>query len=82
MPVPGATHGDGLPPELVGWLAGTRFGDVRWFDTIDSTNRYVLDQARSGAPEGAVAVAEHQTAGRGRMGRSWVAPPEDRKSVV
>lgn len=26
-------------------------------------------------PEGAVAVADHQTAGRGRLGRSWVAPP-------
>lgn len=26
-------------------------------------------------PEGAIAVADHQTAGRGRLGRSWVAPP-------
>jgi BirA family biotin operon repressor/biotin-[acetyl-CoA-carboxylase] ligase len=26
-------------------------------------------------PEGAVAVADHQTAGRGRLGRSWIAPP-------
>lgn len=42
---------------------------------MDSTNRYLLDQARSGAPEGVVAVADHQTAGRGRLGRSWTAPP-------
>jgi BirA family transcriptional regulator, biotin operon repressor / biotin---[acetyl-CoA-carboxylase] ligase len=28
-----------------------------------------------GDPEGAVAIADHQTAGRGRLGRSWVAPP-------
>ncbi|HET6792951.1 MAG TPA: biotin--[acetyl-CoA-carboxylase] ligase [Acidimicrobiales bacterium] len=56
-------------------LAGTRFGDVRWFDEVDSTNRYLLDQARAGAPEGVVAVADHQSAGRGRLGRTWVAPP-------
>jgi BirA family transcriptional regulator, biotin operon repressor / biotin---[acetyl-CoA-carboxylase] ligase len=48
---------------------------VRWFDSLDSTNRYVLDEARGGAPEGLVAVADYQTAGRGRRGRDWVAPP-------
>ncbi|HMG28139.1 MAG TPA: biotin--[acetyl-CoA-carboxylase] ligase [Acidimicrobiia bacterium] len=48
---------------------------VRWFDSLDSTNRYVLDEARRGAPEGLVAVADFQTAGRGRRGRGWVAPP-------
>ena len=56
-------------------LAATRFGDVRWFAEIDSTNRWVLEQARAGAPEGLVAVADHQTAGRGRLGRTWTAPP-------
>jgi BirA family biotin operon repressor/biotin-[acetyl-CoA-carboxylase] ligase len=57
-------------------LAGaTRFGDVRFFDEIDSTNRYLLDQARLGAPDWVVAVADHQTAGRGRLGRAWTAPP-------
>ena len=45
------------------------------FPTIDSTNRWVLEEARAGAPEGLVAVAEHQEAGRGRRGRSWDAPP-------
>ncbi len=48
---------------------------VRWLTEVDSTNRYVLDEARAGAPAGLVAVAEHQTAGRGRLGRTWVAPP-------
>jgi BirA family biotin operon repressor/biotin-[acetyl-CoA-carboxylase] ligase len=33
-----------------------------------------MEQARSGAPEGLVAVADHQTAGRGRLGRTWEAP--------
>ena len=54
---------------------GTRFGEVRLFEELDSTNRYLLDQARAGAPEGLVAVAGHQHAGRGRLGRSWEAPP-------
>jgi BirA family transcriptional regulator, biotin operon repressor / biotin---[acetyl-CoA-carboxylase] ligase len=55
-------------------MPGTRFTDIRRFDTIDSTNRYLLDEARAGAPEGVVAVADHQTAGRGRLGRRWEAP--------
>jgi BirA family biotin operon repressor/biotin-[acetyl-CoA-carboxylase] ligase len=49
--------------------------EIRWFDQIDSTNTYVRDQARGGAPEGLVAVADHQTAGRGRLGRRWESPP-------
>ena len=55
-------------------MPDTRFVDVRRFASIDSTNRYLLDEARAGAPEGIVAVADHQTAGRGRLGRSWEAP--------
>lgn len=42
---------------------------------VDSTNRVALDLARGGAPEGVVVVAGHQTAGRGRHGRSWDAAP-------
>jgi BirA family biotin operon repressor/biotin-[acetyl-CoA-carboxylase] ligase len=64
--------------EPVAWthpqLAGTRFDDVRWFERTDSTNRYLLECAATGAPEGVVAVADEQTAGRGRLGRTWVAP--------
>src|SRR3974390_2748674 len=48
--------------------------DVRWFDEIDSTNTYLRDQARSGAAEGLVAVADFQTAGRGRFDRRWESP--------
>ena len=40
--------------------------EIRRFASIDSTNRYLLDEARAGAPEGVVAVADHQDAGRGR----------------
>jgi BirA family transcriptional regulator, biotin operon repressor / biotin---[acetyl-CoA-carboxylase] ligase len=55
-------------------MPGTRFTDIRRFDSLDSTNRYLLDEARAGAAEGVVTVAEHQSAGRGRLGRRWDAP--------
>lgn len=53
---------------------GTRFCEIRKFQTVDSTNRYLVDEASAGAPDGLVAVADHQSAGRGRLGRRWEAP--------
>jgi len=44
-------------------------------DVTDSTNRCAMEMAESGAPHGTVVVADAQTAGRGRLGRSWVSPP-------
>jgi BirA family biotin operon repressor/biotin-[acetyl-CoA-carboxylase] ligase len=52
-----------------------RTWSIRRFAELDSTNRWLLDEARGGAPDGLVVVADHQTAGRGRRGRTWVAPP-------
>jgi BirA family transcriptional regulator, biotin operon repressor / biotin---[acetyl-CoA-carboxylase] ligase len=49
--------------------------DIHRFEEIDSTNAYLRGQARLGAPEGTVAVAQHQSAGRGRLDRRWEAPP-------
>jgi len=43
-------------------------------DESPSTNAVVVARARSGAPEGCVVVTEHQTAGRGRLDRSWETP--------
>jgi BirA family biotin operon repressor/biotin-[acetyl-CoA-carboxylase] ligase len=57
-------------------LGGTRFADLRWVGETGSTNADALALARDGAPEGVVVVADHQTAGRGRRSRTWVAPPE------
>ena len=49
--------------------------DVTVVPQTGSTNADLLEQARAGAAEGLVLVAEEQTAGRGRLGRSWSAPP-------
>jgi len=56
-------------------LSSSGFADVRWHAEIDSTNRDLADLARQGHPEGVMSVADHQTDGRGRGGREWVAPP-------
>src|SRR2546428_4900805 len=44
------------------------------FDSLDSTNLEAMRQAKSGAPEGLCVVAREQTAGRGRLDRSWHSP--------
>ena len=62
--------------EAASRLAGTRFADIRWIDETGSTNADVLGLARDGEAEGIVVVADHQTAGRGRLGRTWTAPPD------
>ncbi len=49
--------------------------EIHWLDEVDSTNTYARDRARRGAPAGLVAVADHQTAGRGRLDRRWESPP-------
>ncbi|HLN69293.1 MAG TPA: biotin--[acetyl-CoA-carboxylase] ligase [Streptosporangiaceae bacterium] len=40
-----------------------------------STNADLLARAAAGEPEGAVLAAEHQSEGRGRLGRTWTSPP-------
>ena len=50
--------------------------NIIWYDTIDSTNTQAKKLALSGAPHGTVLLAGQQTGGRGRMGRSFLSPPE------
>ena len=70
-----------MPPGSPTWpldesrLAATRFSTVRIHDEVPSTNTALVEEARAGAPEGLVLVADHQTAGRGRLGRTWSAEP-------
>jgi len=62
---------DSLAPGVVRPLLGGRFGRIyRYEELCPSTQRLL----RENDPEGAVAVAEEQSEGRGRLGRSWQAP--------
>src|SRR6478672_1322809 len=66
---------DASPGEIArSALVGSRFGDVRWVAETGSTNADALELGRQGEAEGVVLVADHQTAGRGRLGRTWQAP--------
>lgn len=56
-------------------LADLRVPAVRAFDTIGSTNDEALAWAEAGAEDGSLVVADQQTMGRGRLGRSWVTNP-------
>jgi BirA family biotin operon repressor/biotin-[acetyl-CoA-carboxylase] ligase len=44
-------------------------------ESIDSTNNLAQQLAGNGAPEGTLVIADEQTSGRGRRGRSWFSPP-------
>ncbi len=48
--------------------------DIRVFQTLDSTNSYALRLLAEGAESGTAILAEAQTAGRGRLGRSFYSP--------
>ena len=48
---------------------------LRAFETLDSTNSELKKLAAEGAPEGTVVIANEQTAGRGRLGRSFASAP-------
>ncbi len=47
----------------------------QFFTTIPTTQDIARDWAAAGAPPGAIVLADEQTAGRGRQGRPWIAPP-------
>jgi BirA family biotin operon repressor/biotin-[acetyl-CoA-carboxylase] ligase len=48
----------------------------RHFRSTDSTNTRARELAAAGAPHGTIVTADEQTAGRGRQGRTWTAPPD------
>lgn len=50
--------------------------NIQYFDTLVSTNSYAKELAAQGAPHGTVVIAGMQTAGRGRMGRSFYSPKD------
>jgi BirA family biotin operon repressor/biotin-[acetyl-CoA-carboxylase] ligase len=62
------------PAELAPHLTG-RWRRIEWRAEIDSTQRLARELARAGAEEGTCVIAEAQSAGRGRLGRTWHSPP-------
>jgi BirA family biotin operon repressor/biotin-[acetyl-CoA-carboxylase] ligase len=58
-----------LDPTATGWLAR-----LERFDSVGSTNDIVARWLADGVAEVCVALADEQTAGRGRNGRTWTAP--------
>jgi len=76
-----AQHPDPLPAEFTEAFERTRTrfgrlgGTVLFFSSIHSTNDVAAALASSGAPAGALVIADAQTAGRGRRGRTWFSPP-------
>lgn len=48
---------------------------IRYYDSLESTNRVARELAEEGCPGGTVILAEEQRQGRGRRGRSWSSPP-------
>jgi len=58
----------GLKTDLIGQ-------SIAYYSFIGSTNEVLKELAAQGAPEGTLVIADEQTAGRGRLGRKWLAPP-------
>ena len=48
---------------------------VLFYETVSSTNDVAAALAEGGAPEGCLVIADAQSAGRGRLGRTWASPP-------
>src|SRR6195952_2221843 len=63
-------------PRSMTEFPSTPFGSPhRHFARVGSTNTVARELAAAGAPHGTVVTAAEQTAGRGRQGRTWTAPP-------
>ena len=55
-------------------LPDTRVENLYYFDSVNSTNNVLKDLASDGAISGTVVVADHQTGGKGRRGRTFASP--------
>ncbi len=80
-PQPDLPAPEALPDDLAAALARARAGlgpfgeNLRFHSSVGSTNDVAASLARAGAPQGTTVTAEAQTAGRGRLGRTWFSPP-------
>jgi len=64
---------------IIKYLSATQFIELEILQSIDSTNNYLLSKIKDKQPlpPGSVVLAEQQTKGKGRYGRSWVSPYAD-----
>jgi BirA family transcriptional regulator, biotin operon repressor / biotin---[acetyl-CoA-carboxylase] ligase len=74
-----SNHGSQMPLDVE--AIRSALGDIRlgrpllYFPVIGSTSTHVMELARAGAEPGILVIADEQTAGRGRIGRSWTSLP-------
>jgi BirA family biotin operon repressor/biotin-[acetyl-CoA-carboxylase] ligase len=62
-----------LPGDVKALLTTREFGGrIYYHPEVDSTNRAAVELAREGEPHGTLVIADYQTMGRGRFGRSWL----------
>lgn len=65
-----------IPQEISAGLTAQRIGrQLFCYREVDSTNRLAYQLAEEGALEGTTVVADSQSHGKGRLGRTWVSPP-------
>ena len=67
---------DRLFPSEIEWHLDTKFigKKIHYFDVLSSTMNMATELGMKGSPEGTIVLAETQTKGRGRLGRSWSSP--------
>src|ERR1041384_7218599 len=56
-------------------LSSLPLGEIRYFESIGSTNDEALKWIKDGASDLSIVIADEQTTGRGRLNRKWFTPP-------
>ena len=56
-------------------LAKLPLGDIHFFPEVDSTNLAAVELIKAGAPPFSLVIADSQTEGKGRLGRTWITKP-------
>lgn len=65
------------PTKLTALLPSKKLGETLFvFDELASTNTFALERAKEHATPGTIILADQQTAGRGRLNRTWFSPAE------
>lgn len=62
--------------EVGAYLPEERMALIHCMDSVDSTNNYIREMAFNGAPDGQIVIANQQTSGRGRRGRTFESPKD------